>query len=27
VSLIIRALFGIAMGGEWGTGASLTMER
>jgi SHS family lactate transporter-like MFS transporter len=24
--LIIRALFGIAMGGEWGTGASLTME-
>jgi SHS family lactate transporter-like MFS transporter len=26
VFLIIRALFGIAMGGEWGTGASLTME-
>src|ERR1700749_1405757 len=25
--LIIRALFGIAMGGEWGIGASLTMER
>jgi MFS transporter, SHS family, lactate transporter len=24
--LVIRALFGIAMGGEWGTGASLTME-
>ena len=24
--LIIRALFGIAMGGEWGVGASLTME-
>ncbi|HUB84794.1 MAG TPA: MFS transporter [Rhizomicrobium sp.] len=24
--LIVRALFGIAMGGEWGTGASLTME-
>ena len=24
--LIIRALFGIAMGGEWGIGASLTME-
>mgnify|MGYP001546784081 CR=1 FL=1 len=23
---IIRALFGIAMGGEWGVGASLTME-
>jgi SHS family lactate transporter-like MFS transporter len=26
VFLIIRALFGIAMGGEWGVGASLTME-
>jgi len=26
VFLIIRALFGIAMGGEWGTGDSLTME-
>ncbi|HEU4618779.1 MAG TPA: MFS transporter [Gammaproteobacteria bacterium] len=26
VFLILRALFGIAMGGEWGTGASLTME-
>jgi MFS transporter, SHS family, lactate transporter len=24
--IIIRALFGIAMGGEWGVGASLTME-
>ena len=24
--LVVRALFGIAMGGEWGTGASLTME-
>ncbi len=24
--LVIRALFGIAMGGEWGAGASLTME-
>lgn len=24
--LIIRGLFGIAMGGEWGVGASLTME-
>ena len=24
--LVIRALFGIAMGGEWGVGASLTME-
>src|SRR5581483_6482723 len=24
--LILRALFGIAMGGEWGVGASLTME-
>jgi len=26
VFLIIRALFGIAMGGEWGIGASLTLE-
>jgi MFS transporter, SHS family, lactate transporter len=26
VFLVIRALFGIAMGGEWGIGASLTME-
>jgi SHS family lactate transporter-like MFS transporter len=26
VFLVIRALFGIAMGGEWGVGASLTME-
>ena len=26
VFLILRALFGIAMGGEWGVGASLTME-
>ena len=26
VFLILRALFGVAMGGEWGTGASLTME-
>ena len=24
--LLIRALFGVAMGGEWGIGASLTME-
>ncbi len=24
--LIMRALFGVAMGGEWGIGASLTME-
>src|SRR5271156_653231 len=24
--LVLRALFGIAMGGEWGVGASLTME-
>src|SRR5580700_9729941 len=24
--LILRALFGIAMGGEWGVGASLAME-
>ena len=26
VFLIVRAAFGIAMGGEWGVGASLTME-
>lgn len=26
VFLILRSLFGIAMGGEWGVGASLTME-
>lgn len=26
VFLIIRSLFGVAMGGEWGIGASLTME-
>jgi len=26
VFLVLRALFGIAMGGEWGIGASLTME-
>jgi len=26
VFLILRALFGVAMGGEWGVGASLTME-
>lgn len=26
IFLIIRALFGVAMGGEWGIGASLTME-
>src|SRR5262249_2902797 len=26
VFLILRALFGIAMGGEWGVGASLVME-
>ena len=26
VFLILRALYGIAMGGEWGVGASLTME-
>jgi len=26
VFLLIRGLFGIAMGGEWGVGASLTME-
>ena len=26
VFLILRALFGIAMGGEWGVGSSLTME-
>jgi SHS family lactate transporter-like MFS transporter len=23
---MLRAIFGIAMGGEWGVGASLTME-
>jgi MFS transporter, SHS family, lactate transporter len=26
VFLVLRALFGIAMGGEWGVGSSLTME-
>ena len=26
VLLIVRTLFGVAMGGEWGVGASLTME-
>ena len=26
VLLMLRAIFGIAMGGEWGVGASLTME-
>ena len=26
VFFIVRALFGVAMGGEWGVGASLTME-
>ena len=26
VFLVLRALFGVAMGGEWGVGASLTME-
>jgi SHS family lactate transporter-like MFS transporter len=26
IFLILRALFGIAMGGEWGVGAALTME-
>ena len=26
IFLVIRALFGVAMGGEWGIGASLTME-
>src|SRR5256885_1887941 len=25
--LIFRALFGIGMGGQWGVGASLTMEK
>src|SRR6478752_5846568 len=25
--LLLRALFGIGMGGEWGVGASLTMEK
>lgn len=27
VFLVLRALFGIGMGGEWGVGASLTMEK
>src|ERR1044072_819782 len=27
VFLILRALFGIGMGGEWGVGASLAMEK
>jgi len=27
IFLILRALFGIGMGGEWGVGASLTMEK
>src|SRR6202035_982438 len=26
VLLVLRAIFGVAMGGEWGVGASLTME-
>ena len=26
VLIVLRALFGVAMGGEWGVGASLTME-
>lgn len=26
VLIILRALYGIAVGGEWGVGASLTME-
>jgi SHS family lactate transporter-like MFS transporter len=26
VMIVLRALFGIAMGGEWGVGAALTME-
>ena len=26
ILLVLRAIFGIAMGGEWGVGASLTME-
>ncbi len=26
VFIVLRALYGIAMGGEWGIGASLTME-
>src|SRR6202012_5196791 len=26
VFLVLRTLFGVAMGGEWGIGASLTME-
>src|SRR5258707_15720796 len=25
--LVLRALFGIGMGGEWGVGASLSMEK
>ena len=25
--LVLRALFGIGMGGEWGVGASLVMEK
>src|SRR5581483_8188703 len=25
--LVLRALFGIGMGGQWGVGASLTMEK
>src|SRR4051794_29111322 len=27
VLLVLRAIFGIAMGGEWGVGASLTMSK
>src|ERR1700736_5891386 len=27
VFLVLRALFGIGMGGEWGVGASLAMEK
>src|ERR1700724_3053567 len=26
ILIVLRALYGIAMGGEWGVGASLTME-
>src|SRR6266403_3666452 len=26
LTLVLRALYGVAMGGEWGVGASLTME-
>jgi SHS family lactate transporter-like MFS transporter len=26
VLIVLRALYGVAMGGEWGVGASLTME-